>query len=132
MRITKPTERWFTVPDDPDGAKVKLRQLTPGERNEIMDKAYTQEIEYEPGAAGKMVPKMKQINDRKLDREETVKKSVIDWESFFDEAGAVLPCNPENVLRAAKEIDGFVEFVNVSRVELEKAINEEGAALEKN
>ena len=132
MRITKPKERWFKVPEDEDNARVLIRQIPPGERHDIMDKAFKQSIEYHTNEEGALVPVMNQTTDRKLDREQTVLKSVSAWENFFDIDETLMPCTPENVLRAAREIDGFVEFVNESRQKLEKDITTEERELEKN
>jgi len=132
MRITKPTERWFDVPDDEDNGKVLVREIPPGDRHDIMDKAFKQSIEYHTGEDGKMTPVMNQTTDRKLDREQTVLKSVLDWKNFYDIDDTTLPFNPENVLKAMREIDGFVEFVNECRMKLEKDISDEETVLEKN
>ena len=132
MRITKPKERWFDVPEDEDKGKVLVRQISPGERHKIMDKAFQQKIEYRAGEDGKLSPVMNQITDRKFDREQTVLKAVVSWENFFDLDGTKLPCNLENVLKAINEIDGFIEFVNECREKLEEDISSEESVLEKN
>ena len=132
MRITKPKERWFDVPDDEDNGKVLVRQIPPGERHKILDKAFQQKIEYRPGEDGKLSPVMNQTTDRKFDREQTVLKSVLDWENFFDLDGTKLSCNPENVLKAICDIEGFVEFVNECREKLEGDLVKEELVLEKN
>ena len=132
MRISKPKERWFQIPNDPDNGRIKIRHLTPGERQDIMDLAYVQEIEYETDDEGNMTPKLKQSTNRKLDREETLMRSVVDWEKFFDEAGKPLKCTPENIVRASREIDGFAEHAHECRMKLEKDFEEDEKKLEKN
>jgi hypothetical protein len=42
MRITKITERWFDVPNDPDNARLKIKHLSPGEIQDIFDKVFIQ------------------------------------------------------------------------------------------
>ena len=132
MRITKSKERWFNVPDDEDKAKVLIRKISPGDRHKIMDKAFQQKIEYHTGEDGKLSPVINQVTDRKFDREQTVLKSVINWENFYDLDGTKLPCDPENILKAICEIDGFVEFVNECREKLESDLVKEELGLEKN
>jgi hypothetical protein len=132
MRITKPKERWFEVPDDPDGAAVQIRQLTPGQRQDIIDKAFVQQVTYHQGGDKKMKPIMTQKTDTRLDREQTIIKAVVDWKNFFDQDGAKLPCNPENIVRAIREIDGFAEFVADCRARLYNDLAEEEEDLEKN
>lgn len=132
MRITKPRERWFNVPDDEDKGKVLIRQIPPGDRYKIMDKAFQQTIEYQQGEDGKLAPIMNQKTDRKFDREQTVLKSVLDWDNFFDQDGTKLFFNSENVLRAIQEIEGFVEFVNECREKLDEDLINEELELEKN
>jgi len=75
---------------------------------------------------------MNQITDRKFDREQTVLQSVRGWENFFDQDGTKLAYNAENVLRAIREIDGFVEFVNECRTKLNSDLISEESVLEKN
>lgn len=132
MRISKPKERWFPVPEDPDNARVKIRQISPGERNKIIDKAFSQEIDYVTDDSGNMVPKVHHVTNRQVDREETVKACVVDWESFFDEKGNVLKCTLENVVRALNEIDGFFEHVSECRKKMSEDIAHEDEEQEKN
>jgi len=132
MRITKSKERWFNVPDDEDKAKVLIRKIPPGEMYNIVDKAFQHKIEYHKDDEGNLSPVMNQITDRKFDREQTVLQSVRGWENFFDQDGTKLAYNAENVLRAIREIDGFVEFVNECRTKLNSDLISEESVLEKN
>ena len=132
MRISKSVERWFPVPDDKDKARVKVKHLRPGEIQDIIDEVMVQEIEYqqpEEGKVGKSV--LRQKNDRRKDREKTMLASVIDWEKFYDRDGKILECNPDNVLRAVREIDGFTEFVAKCREQLAEDISTEAVAQKK-
>ena len=132
MRVTKPRERWFNVPDDPDGARIKIRALTPGERQDIIDRAFVQEIEYKENSDGNMIPIMKQHTDTKYDREATLKKCVVGWEGLFDEDGSIFEFSVDNILRAAREIPGFGTFVNHCRKRIDKDFVEDEKDLEKN
>ena len=77
MRISKQVERWFEVPNDEDGARIKIRHLSPGEKADIYDQVFVQQINYEKDAKGSMNPKFSQETDKRLDRELTIKKSVV-------------------------------------------------------
>jgi len=132
MRVTKPRERWFNVPDDPDGAKIKIRAMTPGERQEILDNAFVQEVEYRQDESGEMRPHMKQHTDTKYDREATLKKCVVGWEGIFEADGSVFEFNEQNVVRASKEINGFVEFVNHCSKRIDQDFDDDEKELEKN
>ena len=132
MRISKPRSRWFKVPEDPDNSRIKIKQLSPGERQDLFDKVFSQEIEYDIGESGKMMPKMKQATNNKLDRETTLTKVILDWENFFDRDGSPLECNEKNIIRASREIDGFTEFVTECRQKLDDDVNKEEKELEKN
>jgi hypothetical protein len=132
MRIKNPDERWFEIENDPDGARVKIKNLTPGEMNDILDKAFRLETEYIRDDKGKLQPKMHQINDRNLDREETLKACIVAWENFFDKNGEPLDRTPYNIIRAAREIDGFIEMINEFRDRLRKDIKQEEEEQEKN
>ena len=120
------------MPGDPDEGEVKIKHLSPGERQDIFDKVFLQEIEYETGEQGKMIPKMKQVTDRKKDREQTLVRAVKDWKNFFDEDGKPLECNEKNIIRASREIEGFAEFVAECRQTMDEHIFEEEKELEKN
>jgi len=132
MRIVKPQERWFKVEGDPDGAEVKIKHLTPGERQDITEKAFAQEVEYRKGDKGELTPVFKQTTNRRLDTEETMKAAVVDWKKFYDRDGKALPCNEKNVVRACREIEGFVGIVNSYREVLANDIAQEKRGQEKN
>jgi len=132
MRISKIDERKFFVPNDPDGAWVKIKHLLPGETSDIFDQVFTQNIDYEKGKKGKMEPKFSQKTDKKLDRELTLKSVISGWGEFFDRKDQKMKCTPENIVRASREIDGFNEFINECRETLAKDIKEEQADQKKN
>jgi len=132
MRISKAEERWFEIPGDPDGGRLKIRHLLPGERAEVWEKAFPQGVQYRPDEKGKMAPEFNMKPDRKYDREETAKRAVKDWENFFDADGKALECTPENVVRAVNEIEGFTLLVNTFREQLSEDIAKEREDQEKN
>ena len=70
--------------------------------------------------------------DTKANRERIHKACIVDWENFFDEAGAELTCTPENVVRAGREIEGFNEFITANRKVLAKDVQSEQKDQEKN
>ena len=128
MRIIKPTERWFDVPNDTDNARLKIKHLTPGETQDIFDKVFVQNVNYKKVKKGKkesFEPEFSQQTDKKLDREMTLKMVVVDWQNFFDQDGNDLPFSPDNVVRASREIEGFNILVTELREQLAKDITEE-------
>jgi len=132
MRISKAVERWFPVPEDPDGARVKIRHLRPGEIQDIIDEVMVQEIEYqEPEDGGTGRPIIRQKNNRRKDREKTMQAAVVGWEKFYGRDGKALKCNADNILKAVREIDGFVEFVATCRDQLSEDIVAETTAQKK-
>ena len=132
MRITKTTERWFDVPNDPDKAKIKVKHLLPGEVTDIFDEVFVQNINYKKNKKGEFEPSFSQVTDKKKDRELTITKSVIGWENFFDRDDKPLEFNTENVLRAAREIEGFNDLVTELREKLAEDIKQERKDQSKN
>ena len=129
MRITKPIERWFNCENDPDGGKVKIRHLRPGEVQDIIDQVWTQRVEYKPGDEGATFA---QSTDKKKDREMTICAAVTDWENFFGLSGKPLKCTDANKIRALREIDGFEEMIGVFRKRISEDIAKEKEDQEKN
>ena len=125
MRITKPIERWFDVPNDPDKAKIKITQLLPGELTDIFDEVFVQNVSYKKNEKGELEPVFSQATDKKKDRELTLTKAVVDWENFFDREGQPLGCDHENILRASREIEGFNTLVTELREKLAEDITQE-------
>ena len=128
MRIQKTNERWFDVPNDPDKARLKIKHLSPGETQDIFDKVFVQDIKYKKVKKGKdqvFEPEFSQKTDKKLDREMTLKMTVVDWQNFFDQDGKDLKFSAENVVRASREIEGFNLLVTELREQLAKDIAEE-------
>lgn len=132
MRISKPTERKFSFENDPDGGWVIIKQLSPGERADIFDDVFAQEVEYKPDEEGTLVPVFKQSTNKRKDREDTFTKSIVDWGSFYDKEGNELPCTPENIIKAMREIAGFNEAIQEFRKTLDEDITKEVKDQEKN
>ena len=134
MRIKRPTERWFPMVGDPDDGKVLIKHLIPGEVQDISEKSMPKEYVYDvdPEVKGKLIPKMTIGMNTNLQREMTFSKCIKGWENFFDEAGDVLECTPENIIRASREIDGFNEFITDCQNTLEEEIKNERTVQEKN
>jgi len=125
MRITKTTERWFDVPNDPDKAKIKIKNLLPGEVTDIFDEVFKQNIEYKKNEKGEFEPVFSQETDKKKDRELTLVKAIIAWENLFDRNDKPLECNEKNILRASREIEGFNELITELREKLAEDIKQE-------
>jgi hypothetical protein len=133
MRITKITERKFFVPNDPDKAWAMIKHLSPGELQDIVEKAYIQKIDYKEikdkkgaGKKTKLKPVFSMEEPKKgLSRELTLIAVVVGWDKFFDKKDKPMSCTPENIIRASREIGGFDEFVTECRETLEIDIQKE-------
>ena len=132
MRITRLTERWFDVPSDPDKARIKIKNLLPGEVTDIFDEVFVQNINYKKNKKGEFEPVFSQVTDKKKDRELTLTKVIVDWENIFDREDKPLECNEENILRAAREIEGFNDLITELRETLSEEIKQEKEAQRKN
>ena len=132
MRITRPREAWFPCIDDPDGGKVLIRHLSPGERQEISEKSMPSRIDYEPDDEGNMKPIFSIEPNRSTERDMIYQKCIAEWEGFFDEDGKPLEYTHSNVLRAIGEIEGFSEFIDECRRTLESDILLDQKEQEKN
>lgn len=132
MRIKKTIERWFDVPDDSDGGRLRIRELLPGEVTDIFDKVFVQKINYKKGEGGEFEPAFSQNTNKSLDRKLTLTKTIVNWENFFDSDGKEMKCTPDNIMRASREIKGFNELVTELREKLAKEIEKEKEDQQKN
>lgn len=132
MRIVKTQERWFEITDDADKARVKIKQLTPGETQDILDVSFVQEVNYTKKTDGSMEPNFSMKTDKKQDRELTLTKSICDWENFFDEKGKKLDCNNKNIMKCARNVEGFIEMIFGFRAKLAEDLTKEKEAQVKN
>jgi len=131
MRIKKVQERWFPAENDPDGAEVFIKELTPGEIQDIQE-CHKRKISYVTDEAGNLKPDLSFTPETSLELKLTFEKCVLDWKNFFDADGNALPFNKENLIRAMREIDGFNAWVVECRGVLTKDITEEKKGQEKN
>lgn len=132
MRIFEELTAWFPVEGDPDGAKAKIKHLTPGEIQTISDQVNLIEREYRRGEDGEerlvAVSRYKEGLDQSL----TARACVVEWEGFKGADGQALPCTPEHVARLLATNEDFWPFVSRCRAELRKRHLERKAALAKN
>lgn len=132
MRIQGVSERWFPVENDPDEARIKIKNLSPGEISDIFDAVIVQTAEYKANEKGKLEPVFSQTTDKKTDREMTLIKAIVDWENLFEEDGETpMECNEDNIIRASREITGFNEQVTDMRERLAEDIEKEAVTTEK-
>lgn len=132
MRIRKPTERWFKCEGDPDEGSVLIKHLTPGDLQDIAAEAMPHEYEYEEDDEGRMIPKLKMGFKSGTNRELTLVACIKDWKNHFDEHGNQLECNRENIIRASREIEGYIDFITECQNTLAKEIKKESEGQEKN
>ena len=117
---------------DPDEGSILIKDLTPGELQDIIDEAMPKSYEYDSDEKGTLTPRLSVKMDNTLQRELTFKTCILDWKNFFDAEGTALGCTPENIVRASREIEGFNEFVISCQNTLTKDIAEEKKGQEKN
>lgn len=128
MKITKKTERWFKVKEDAGGAELLIGYLNPGKIREVSEKVSVDASNY------------KDENDKGYTQAQIVNiladallvESVKGWKKMFDENGKELAFNEDNVRRAIKEIEGFIEVATRFQTELKADIKKDGEAQEKN
>ena len=132
MRIRRSAERWFPMVGDPDEGSVLIKDLAPGEIQDIVDKAMPRKYEYEKDEKGDLNPKLTVNMDNTLQRELTFKACILDWKNFYDEDDVLMECTPENIVRASRKIVGFNEFVIDSQNILTADIAKEKEGQEKN
>jgi len=129
MKITKKVERWFTVPQDEDGAKLLIKHLSPAETQSIAGECSTQKFEFR-GEGDE--PVMIQNQNVGQLTEKLTMASVKGWEKIYDEDGKDLPFNPRNLRKAIKGIDGFINVVSEFRSQLSEELEKEKKDQEKN
>jgi hypothetical protein len=134
MRISKITDRWFEIPNDPDSGRIKIHHITPGELTDISDQAYKQDVIYKPvaGQKGKVEPIITQDVDSALNRKLLLTTAIVDWENFFDREDKPMECTPDNIMRCSREIDGFYALVEEFRTQLAEDIAQEKEDQRKN
>ena len=131
MRIKKVQERWFKAENDPDGAEVLVRELSPGEIQDIQE-CHERSISYAPDETGEMVADLSFTPKTSLELKLTFEACVMGWKNFFDEDGKPLPFSKDNLIRAMREIDGFNAWIVECRLALTKYIAGESKEQEKN
>lgn len=104
---------WFDVPDDPLNGRVLVRHIPDGEVGEISALATDLQMHFVDG-------KVERHSGYKLlvDQNETICRSVKDWQNFFDESGQEqLPCTDANKLLYGRQ-NWFRPFVAECRKKL--------------
>jgi len=127
-RITKPTRRWFEMEGDEDGARVEIKALAPGERQEVAQAALKQRLIYKPGEDMQTVQEINPSGETLA----MARLCVVGWENFFDESGKPMKCTRKNIERAVKMIEGFAVFGSQSLKKLTEDIAAEKEEQEKN
>lgn len=142
MRLQKKKEMWFPVPGDPDGARVLIGHLEPGDLQDIADAAYKLIPEFTGDVKNRQDGELKVRADynQKAEREIILQRAVLGWEKFTAEDGSELKCTPDNIIKAARKIEiesggktmPFAEFIGECRVAFAAQLAQEKQALEKN
>lgn len=131
-RLSGERVEWFDIPDDPDGAKVKIKHLKKGEQNDIEDQIELYQTMLRPDAAGKMQQEIK-VNPAKGDKRYAyLCAAVIDWEKVFGADGKPMDCTDANKILLARDDETFGPFVSKSRIALTELVAAEREAARKN
>lgn len=118
---TRP-EKWFELPDDPDGARVKIKHITSAESSRVAGRF----VAYEKNDVGERMAVNIVAGNRA-----TAAAAIIAWEKFSDETGNEMPCTPANKELWLDE-EGFLEWINEKRQELADEAEKKSGDLAKN
>ncbi len=135
MKLSKIETAWFEYPDDPDGARLKIKHLLAGDLNDIQDQVHQEEVEFKKDLQGNLEPSIKTTIRQKIGEELTVCAAIADWENVMDADGVPLACTDENKIRVCRELPepawrDFVKFIGECRAALsEQVAAQEAAAL---
>ena len=132
MRIYKPIERWFPMPDDPDKSEHLIRHLTPGEILDTVNDATEQETKYTIDDSENLVPEILSHTKSGEIPKAQFMLALAGWKNMFDENGKDLKFNEENKIRAMREIEGYLAFVTDCRNTLAADVVKEAGARRKN
>lgn len=110
-RLMGKTSMWFDYPDDPDGGKVEVCNLTDQDIAEIGGLANKERTLYDP-VSGK--GKIETSYSSMVDAQETVVRAVAAWKNFFNADGSEMECSAANKRRWACDTK-FARFVNDKR-----------------
>lgn len=133
MRIAKyeaEIKATYEIPEDPDGAKITIRLLKPGELADIADRATSYEMSSKLGDR----PETRVRTSFYLEGLLKFKRCLVGWENIYaDEKGKKpLQCNDSNKERLAKSVDGFMRFVMDKYEELDEENRKRLESEEKN
>lgn len=113
---------------DPEGGRVEIKLLNPGQKAKVAQAALRQRIVYDVDTKG-----MRTEQDLNPQEEvETFSSLVVtNWENFFD-GKKPLQYTRQNVVKAVREIEGLAEFIRESYLKLESDVANELEEQEKN
>lgn len=132
MRLVKAAkEAWFAVPNDPDGAEILVKHLTPGELADIQDQQDAVEVLYRQ-EGDQMKPEMRAKRVKGDERYAVLVAAVQDWKNVLDEDDKALKCTDKNKVAIARASDEFGAFVGECREKLAAEVAEAKEAAEKN
>lgn len=127
MKLTSKKSKKVFLPNDPDGAMVKIKYLKPGERQQIESQSSDVTLVAKDGEQSETVVKFNPARKRKLFLEALIES----WEGFFDVKDNALSVTPKNIALVDKEMEGFYEWLKdesdayIEEIESNKA-EEEG------
>ena len=107
MRIGKEITAVFPVPNDPDGAEVTIRHLTPGQVEDVHEKMAAFRTTMRR-VGDRMEPEIQQNTNLGDRRYLFVTESVVSWKGFIDAKGKELPCDHKTKISMARDAEVVV------------------------
>jgi hypothetical protein len=134
MRLTQRNIKEISIPNDPDGAWVKIKALTVNELKKIDSKANEIMMAADDGGVSTTV-KFDPYTRTKL----VVAECLVDWFGLYDEFDNEIPFSKTNIEKIASfeiEVNGtyidFFTWVDNERVKFEAELREKKEAASKN
>ena len=139
MRLTKRIFGDYDIPNDPDGASIRIKHLKANEVKKINSKV--SETYYETNDAGDTVARVRV--DQYTLLKAMAHAALVDWSGFKNDMGKELEFIPANVVKSAEfevlvKVDGkdlvydFYGWIDKCRNELSKQVADEKKVAEEN
>ncbi|GFK95445.1 hypothetical protein NNJEOMEG_03308 [Fundidesulfovibrio magnetotacticus] len=125
MRLIDKKAVWYPVPGDPDGARVEVKYLTPGEEDDIREKMRPFRQTMKAAPDGTLQPEYEANANMGDRRYAFIVAAVSNWEGFHDEKGQPLSCTDKNKIRVSRDWEGFGAFIGECRRDLAEKVRAE-------
>ena len=131
-RPTPPKEKWFPIPNDPDGAEILVRHLKKGDIEDIEDQANRLEtvVRRDPSGAPNEETRVARLKGDA--RYLYLCAALRDWKHFFGLDGNPLECTDANKILMAREDEALGKFLVECRTLLAEEDAQEKETARKN